>query len=330
MNGVNIQLFQFERDLTWMAFFMDAFDHFYARFGGRDDTGAESHLTKESLVRTMKQALELHRTANVQTSRYEPAPMPPRTPEEIPGMTATMVARKENRCIHCHDVKVVELKHRQGIGTFTRNMVFTYPAPSAVGIDLDADLQNKVRTVAPESPAQRAGIRAGDMVRSADGQRILTFADVARVLELTPSESRLPIEIERGNQTINSTLDLSGNWRRTPDPSWRESLHVAGPNGGFWGQKLSADDRTKRGLPTDRMGVLVTHIWGDHTRKAGIKTNDVVIKFDGLTHDTTINQLHAHLNMNRNYGDAIPMTVRRDGTDHELTLTLPKERPKGE
>src|SRR5687767_14894497 len=106
MNGVNINLFQFERDLTWMAFFMDAHDKFYARYGGREDADAESHLTKDSLLRVMKQVLDLHRTGQVQKSRHEPGRAPVRTPEEVPTMKALMTPRKDNKCIHCHDVKV--------------------------------------------------------------------------------------------------------------------------------------------------------------------------------------------------------------------------------
>ncbi len=330
MNGVNINLFQFERDLTWMSFFMDARDGIYARYGGREDGAAESHLTKESLVRTMKQVLEFHRAGQVQKSRYEPGRDPVRTPEDIPTMKALMAPRKENKCIHCHDVKVAELKHLQQLGRFTRDLVFTYPAPSAVGIQLNPDIQNKVRAVTPKSFAEQAGLREGDLVLSAGGQRIVTFSDFTRVLELTPSESTLPLEIQRADQTIKASLNLSGTWRRTRDPSWRESLHVAGPNAGFWGHKLEGDEREKLGLRPDRMAVCVTFIWGEHTRKAGIKKDDIVIKFDGLNHDMTIPQLHAHLNLNRNYGDAIPLTVRRGEKEHELLLSLPKERPKGE
>lgn len=329
MNGVNINLFQFERDLTWMAFFMDARDRFYARYGGREDAEAESHLTKASLVRTMKQVLELHRAGEVQKSRYEPAPDPIFRPEDIPTMDAMMARRKENKCIHCHDVKVADLRRRQQLNRFAREMVFTYPAPSAVGIDLDPDIQNHVRSVVPRSAAEKAGVRAGDTILDVDGQRILTFADFTRVLELTPSEAELPVNIQRGDRRMALTLRLSGNWRRTPDPSWRESLHVAGPNGGFWGRKLSDEEREKAGLAADKMAVLVTFIWGDHTRAAGLQKDDIVIAFDGLTKDSTISQLHAHLNLNRNYGDTISMTVRRGGKDHSLTLRLPKE-PQGD
>jgi serine protease Do len=325
MNGVNITLFQFERDLTWMAFFMDAQDRFYARYGGREDSEAESHLTKESLVRTMKQVLELHRTGDVQKSRYEPEPQPLRTPEDIPTMGPMLAKRKDSKCIHCHDVKVQELKHAQQLGQFRRDMVHTYPAPSAVGIELDADRQNKVRAVTKDSPAARAGVRSDDTVLSADGERILTFADFTRVLELTPAESVLPLKVQRGDQKIDATLKLSGAWKRTSDPSWRESLHVAGPNGGFWGHKLSDAERKKVGVPAGKMAVLVTFIWGEHTRQAGIKKDDVVVKFDGLTDDMTIAQLHAQLNLNRNYGDKVLITVRRAGKEHELMMGLPKQ-----
>lgn len=328
MNGVNINLFQFERDLTWMAFFMDGRDRFYARYGGREDEEAESHLTKESLLRTMKQVLELHRRGEVQKSGYEPKRKPERTPEQIPTMNAMMAKRKENKCIHCHDVKVAELRDLQKTGGFVRNFVFTYPAPSAIGIHLDPDIQNSVRSVTPDSPANRAGLQAGDVVLSADGQRILTFADFTRVLQMTPVESKLPLKIKRGSDTIAPTLKLSGNWRRTKDPSWRESLHVAGPNGGFWGHKLSEEEREKAGVPNDQMAVVVTHIWGEHTRRAGIKNDDIVVKFDGLARDMTIAQLHAHLNLNRNYGDAVPLTIHRQGKKHDLILILPKEAPK--
>jgi S1-C subfamily serine protease len=240
-------------------------------------------------------------------------------------MKAMMAGRKENKCIHCHDVKVAELKHLQQLNRFTRDMVFTYPAPSAVGLELDREVQNKVQRVTAKSPADQAGVRPGDVLLSADGQRILTLADLTRVLEVTPSESSLPLALQRGSDKLSATLKLTGGWRRTQDPSWRESLHVAGPNAGFWGNKLAEDERKKLGLQLVRMAVLVTFIWGDYTRQAGLKKDDVVVKFDGLTREMTIPQVHAHLNLNRNYGDEIPFTVRRDGKNHDLVLKLPQK-----
>jgi len=327
MNGVNINLFQFERDLTFMAFFMDAGDRFYARYGGREDFEAETCLSKESLVRVMGQVLELHRAGKVQTSRYEPSGKPARTPEDIPPMNAMIAKRKDSKCIHCHDVKVAELRHLQAERKFTRDMVFTYPMPSAIGLEMDRREQNRVRRVAAESAASRAGLRPDDVIVEADGHRMLTQADLSRVLELTPKESRLPLALQRDGKPVQATLELTGGWRRGREPAWRESLHVAGPNAGFWGQRLSDEERKPLALARGAMAVKVTFIWGDFARHGGLKEGDVVTSFDGQRRDWRINQLHAHLNLNREYGDTVPFVVLRGGKEEPLTMKLPGSAP---
>ena len=65
MNGINLELFQFEFDLTWMSFFMDAENRIYTRYGGRDDSSPESHLNRNSLLATMRSALALHKVQAV-------------------------------------------------------------------------------------------------------------------------------------------------------------------------------------------------------------------------------------------------------------------------
>src|SRR5262245_56480934 len=117
MNGVDLSLFQFERDLTWMAFFMDAEDRIYRGYGGREDSEAESHLNRESLIRVMRQVLDWHKDGNVESTVSRAPAGPYRTPEQIPTMAA-MMARRTEKCIHCHDVKSAELRQAQATGEF--------------------------------------------------------------------------------------------------------------------------------------------------------------------------------------------------------------------
>ncbi len=323
MNGVNLNLFQFEFDLTWMSFFMNAKDQTYLRYGGRDDSDAESHLNQKSLVRAMQDALRFHKTDSVQTSRYEPAAKTVSTPEDIPTMQAMIAKRKKNKCIHCHDVKVASLRHSQSLGQFTRAMVHTYPTPANVGIEVHAIHQSQVQKVAADSPAAKAGIQPGDLVLAADGQRILTLADFTRVLELTPASSTLPLQLERDGKPIKTSLKLSGNWRTGPDPSWRESLHVAGPNTGLWGRKLNPSQRKQHGIDGDGLAVEVTFIWGSYTKQAGVRVKDVIISVDGIRRDMTIRQLHAYCMLNKNFGESVPIVVKRGGKDVKLTIRFP-------
>ncbi len=327
MNGVNINQFQFEYDLTWMSFFQNADGRTYLRYGGREDHDPESHLNKESLLRVMRQALALHDDGSVQPdSRYEPVAASVRTPEDIPTMKAMMAKRKES-CIHCHDVKIAQLRHLRDQGRLVKDLVFTYPSPSQLGIQLDPAVQYKVQKVDAESPAEVAGIRTGDLIRTIDGQRVLTLADMSRVLELTPKSGTLAVGIERDKETVATAIRLPDGWRKSDDPSWRSSTGVMGPSSGFWGVAANGDQRRQLGLTEDDLAIRVTFLWGPWIKESGLRNGDYVVAIDGQKTNMTIRQLQAYLHLNRNWGDKIDLVVCRDGKDVKLTMQFPDEPP---
>lgn len=330
MNGQNIGLFQFEYDLTFMAFFMDDNDRFYARYGGREDDHAESHLSKESILRTMRVVLELHKENKVQTSRYEPKESLARTPEDVPGLTKMLERRKPgNRCIHCHDVKVADLVDRRERGAFRKELIYSNPTPLRLGLLLDRDDQQLITEVKPGSIGSRAGLQKGDRIANVDGQRILTLGDFARVLELSPNEATLPIDYQRGGQTLKTKLQLSGNWRESPDPSWRSSTHWAGPNAGFWAMPLTPEEKKSLGIPVYGLALRINFFFNNHPTpgKAGLQMKDVVIELDGMRKEMTPRQLHAHLQMRHEFGDKVSMTIRRGDKEIQVTLELPDKPP---
>jgi predicted metalloprotease with PDZ domain len=324
MNGVNLNLFPFEYDLTWMAFFMDADDRVYARYGGREDGDAESHLTKASLVKVMREVLRRHRGGTADAARREAPDLPVRTPEDIATLPRMMARRKE-KCIHCHDVKVAELRHRQDLGTFAREQIFSYPMPSALGIDLDPDEHDRVKGVRPGSPASEAGVRANDHLRAVAGQPVLTAADIARVLERTRDRGDVPLALERGGQPVAATLHLAEHWRRTDDPSWRASVHVAGPGPGFWAVPLNDKQKQPLGIAPEALALKVSFLFPNHAtpRKADLRLGDILVEIDGKRKVMNTRQLHAYCNMNHAYGDNVPATILRDGQEVKLTLELP-------
>ena len=324
MNGVNIRLFQFDYDLTWMAFFLDGNDRFYARYGGREDADAESYLTQTSLARVMRAVLRLHRAGQVQTSRYEPKADRIETPEAIPPMTR-MLARRKNQCIHCHDVKVAQLAVLRDQGRFRRDQVFTYPPPSVLGLHINRDDQQLVESITPGSAADRADIRSGDRLVEADGQRILTVADLARVLELTPDTARLPVVVERNGQPQRTALQLRPGWKRTPDPSWRASLHFVGPNGGFWGTPLSPAEKQRLSIAKDRLAIRINFFFRGRPepKRSGLRLGDILIELDGRRKPMTTRQVHGYLQMNKDYGDRVPIVVLRNRKEVPLVLQLP-------
>ena len=62
MNGVDLKTFQFDYDMTFAVFFMNADKTIYGRYGSRSDIKeAQREISMESLVEALKGALELHK-----------------------------------------------------------------------------------------------------------------------------------------------------------------------------------------------------------------------------------------------------------------------------
>ena len=325
MNGVNLNAFQFDFDLTWMAFFQNANGQTYTRYGGHEDAGPETHMTKASLIETMQRVLKLHAAKDVKPwSKYEPEPKQTFTPEQIPPMKKMLGKRKES-CIHCHDVKNATLKDLASRNELTKYMVYGYPSPAQLGIVLDADNQTKIRQVVMGTTAAVVGIRKDDLIKSVDGQRVLTYGDFTRVLELAPEKGTVTIQVERNGNSIDYRIPLSPGWRKSPDPSWRPSTGIVGPNTGFWGKPLTAKEQAQQKLSDSDLALKVVVVWGDWAKKAGVRNGDIVIELDGINVRKNIKQLQTHLQLNREFGNQIELAVLRNGKRQDLSMKLPDE-----
>ena len=327
MNEIDLNHFQFERDLTFMSFFQDGLGRTYARYGGREDESAESHLTKKSLIKTMQTVLELNNKKLVQPiSKYEPQSEKRFTPEQIPTMKSMMASRKE-KCIHCHDVKNAQLKHLDRLGKLKKEMIFTYPSPLQLGISLDADDHTLVKKVVQNSAAAKSGVKRGDRIKTVDGQRVLTFGDFTRVLELAPKTGKVSLVVASDGSKKDVSLELTSGWRaKNADAGWRGSSGIVGPSSGFWGRKLTINQKKQLELGNDDLAVKVTFIWGQWTRNAGIRNGDVVVSIEGHKKDMTIRQLQAHLHLNHDWEEEISMEIMRGGKRRNLKMKLPKNK----
>ena len=66
--GMDLRRFEFDHDLTWYCFFLNADETIYGRYGGRDATDAEARISTKGLRYAMDRALEAHKAP--------PAPQP--------------------------------------------------------------------------------------------------------------------------------------------------------------------------------------------------------------------------------------------------------------
>jgi C-terminal processing protease CtpA/Prc len=79
--------------------------------------------------------------------------------------------------------------------------------------DTEGDLRGaKVRSVEKESPAEKAGIKEGDVIARFDGEAVRSASHLARLVGETPAGRSVPIEVTRAGapQKLSATLAEGG------------------------------------------------------------------------------------------------------------------------
>jgi hypothetical protein len=299
-----------------MIFFLNAQGKVYARYGGRDHTSPTSHHTAESLRKAMQAALARH-----EQEKRNPSPRPAwtrRTPEDIPPLGRAL--RSEQFCVRCHMVYDYTYKARREAGTWTRDLVWRYPPPDNLGLVMDVDEGNLVKRVTAGSFADKAGVKPGDVLRTAGSTEVLTYTDLQWVLDKTPAVGRLPLVLERGRQRAEAVLELSGDWRRS-DLSWRKSFLSIEPQAGVWVHEVEDERRPKLGLPATGMALEIFYVDPDGpARKAGLKSRDIVVSVDGRTTPMGRHEFRTYWPTAHDRGQTGTMGIVRDGKPMTVTL----------
>lgn len=329
MNGLDLSLFQFDYDQTLAALFLNADGTIYGRYGTRAGKGADSatHVSVPSFRKAMERALALHRgypgNKATLTAKRGPAPEYP-TARALPGLENQPVRTAEKKgCIHCHQMREIPIRVKWQNRQLKPADLWVYPLPENTGMKLDVDDGLRVATVTPGSPAERAGIRPGDELRSLEGQPLISQADIQWVLHHASNESRIPVSFTRAGKAMTGTIAVSGNWKET-DLSWRPS---SGPGlrWGVWSAMLPAAEKAKRGIAPSEMALEVKNLFAPRAavvQQAGLRMGDVILSVDGQSGFANEGHFLAYLRLNHPPGDKAKLTVLRGTQRMELQLPM--------
>ncbi len=317
MRGVDLNVFDFDYDLTWAAFFMNAEGKIYGRFGGRDAGSPDKYLTLAGLKHALREALAAHR----RDPKAKPAAeaMPSQTVEQYPAAKRM----KPNACIHCHMVYGFRREERMESGKWRREEVWVYPLPENVGLTLDAEQGDRVKDVVEKGPAKSAGLRAGDVLKNVNGRPVASFADVQYALHRAPAKGPISVTWQRGGKTMTAELAGDANWRTT-DISWRASMWGLEPAPCVHGTDLTAQEKKELGLAEKALAFRQGDFVPKPARQAGIQKNDIILGVDDKPLEMSMRQFNAYVRLNYKVGDRITFNVIRDGKRMKVPLTLPK------
>lgn len=216
-------------------------------------------------------------------------------------------------------------------------------AERAKALKLSEEHGVEVTRVEPGSPAEKAGLKAGDVVLEYNGQRVEGTEQFVRLVRETPPgrKATLVISREGKRQTVTATLGerevrdwplgpefqaqmerLRENLRdlrlRVETPrafvSWRSTIL------GVEAESLSDQLAEFFGV---KEGVLVRAVLkGTPAEKAGLKAGDVITKVDGEPVRTP-SQIAERLRSLRSKR-TFPLTIVRNRQETTLTVTLPE------
>jgi len=337
-NAMDLNLFQFDNDLTFAAFFLNADKTIYGRFGSRSSQkDAQSDISLEGFKRSLEVALEVHaefpknrealagkRGSKVRYARPELYP-------ELKRFKPTLdySGKVASTSVHCHMIRTAENKVLRGFRKpLPEKDLFPWPMPRVVGLEMDPESAATVLSVKKGSAAADAGFRKGDSITHADGQPIVSVADIQWVLHESGSRASLPVVVKRSGKRRNLTLELEKGWRRADDLSWRTTSwdfrRMA--TGGMLLTEIEPAKRRQLRLKKDRLALFVKHVgqYGDHAtaKRAGFKKGDIIVDWDGETKRLSETEIFTRGIQHHKIGDKIPVTVVRNGKRKKLELTM--------
>jgi hypothetical protein len=317
IDPLDLNLFEFDYDLTFMVFFLNAEGKVYARYGGRDAKGPDSRQSLEGLRYTMESVLQMH--------ALDQKAFAPRTQEGPRFIRDVSGSRRGGRCYHCHQVKEVLNAELERNGLWSRDRVWRYPLPENLGLEFEVDRGNVVRRVQGKSPAAAVGLQAGDRVRRLNDVPIHSFADAQFALDRAPASGSIEVAWERAGASRTGSLALPEGWRRS-DIIWRPSMQGFVASARLWGVDLTPEQKKALGLSAEQLAFRQTSPVPAQPRAAGIQEGDVILGVDDRALAMDVSEFNGYVSRHYLVGDEVVVNVLRDGKRLKLPMRFLEQR----
>ncbi|MGH7063073.1 MAG: Do family serine endopeptidase [Stellaceae bacterium] len=157
----------------------------------------------------------------------------------------------------------------------------TPPIAKSLGLDHGQTNGALVASVVPDSPAAKAGLKAGDVVTAAGGHTIRDVHDLPRLVADEPIGSKLDLTIDRDGNTRTLTADIGVMpEHQTAAAETRASSATAAALGLELGS-LTPQIRRQLKIGADVSGVVVLRVAANSpTQALGLEPGDVIVSID--------------------------------------------------
>lgn len=180
-----------------------------------------------------------------------------------------------------------------------------------------------VEDVAPDSPAQKGGLQAGDVISAVNGQPVRTGADLVNPIAQTPIGQSVQLHIFRNKQPMDITLavaDRAKLFKQTAQDDDQPDQSEDAGQYGLHAEDLTPDIASKLGM-SKITGVVVTEVDpASFAEDTGFLRGDVITEINHVS-VSTMSQYHTQMSKLQP-GQDVLFKVARRGADGERILTL--------
>ncbi len=186
----------------------------------------------------------------------------------------------------------------------------------AKSFGLDSPAGTLISAVVPNSPADQAKLKAGDVIVEFDGKRIGQASDLSPIVASTSVNSDANIKILRAGKakTIKVTVGLLKS----------DELAVSAPHSDPFGLILSDMNREDHAAMGNKNGVRVDHVEpGKPAAAAALQPPDIIVAFNPRSIDNLAT--FAEITRNAKPGSTVPILVQRRHQVQFLALEVPEQ-----
>jgi serine protease Do len=169
-------------------------------------------------------------------------------------------------------------------GKVTRGYMGVIPEDITPGLAQNFNLSNEngalVGDVKPGSPAEKAGLKSGDVITEFNGQTITDRNDLLLAVADCSPEQEVSVKYTRDGEQNTVKVTLAERPNEVAKSQNGENAETDALNG-VTVQDLDAQARQDLQIPDDVQGALVTDVQdGSHAADAGLQKGDVILSID--------------------------------------------------
>lgn len=175
-----------------------------------------------------------------------------------------------------------------------------------------------ISNVFPGSPADKAGLKSGDVVKSFNGRDINDSHELPTLVAREPVGKKVPLRVLREGREM--ALEVTLGEMEKGEKMAEDTTKVTSRELGLAVRNLTPEEIVELGLRPDHHGVMVVGVEADSTAEAaGVQRGDILL----TVNDVKVNNVGEYLAGARKVksGSIVRLFIKRDGSHIYLAFT---------